>query len=60
MMDTTKSDGLWLLTVAGLVIGGVVTIAGMFLLDSGGPAVLIVGVILLAFGGGSLFTLARR
>ena len=46
--------------VAGLIMGGLVTVAGLVTLDSAGPTVLIVGLIVLAFGGAAFFTRQRQ
>ncbi|TQL46658.1 hypothetical protein FB562_2182 [Homoserinimonas aerilata] len=55
--DKGRDDLLWLIMVAGLVIGGLMTIGGL-LVDIG--ALTIVGVIFLAFGGGAMFTRLSR
>lgn len=55
---TSTGDLLWLIMVAGLVLGAIVTIAGLSL---GEGAVTVVGVILLAFGGAAMFVrLSKR
>lgn len=58
-LNRGQTDGLWLVAVVGLVLGGIVTIAGLGMLADG-PVILIVGLIFLAFGGGALFTYLSR
>jgi hypothetical protein len=50
---------LWLIAVAGLVLGGIVTIAGLVMLENG-PQILIAGVIVLAFGAAAFFVKQAR
>lgn len=56
-----KNDNalLWLVMVAGLTLGILLTIIGLVLLGEVGPVPLIVGLVLLAFGGAAFFTRQR-
>ncbi|SFN65813.1 hypothetical protein [Mycetocola miduiensis] len=55
-----RADGMWLLSIVGLVLGGIVTLAGLAMLERSGPVALILGVIILAFGAGAFFTNQSR
>lgn len=50
---------LWLVMVAGLTLGIILTAIGLITLQNVGPAPLIIGLILLAFGGAAFFTRQR-
>jgi len=54
-----RSPLLWLVMVAGLTLGILITIMGLLLLDSLGPVALIVGLIFLAFGATAFFMRQR-
>jgi uncharacterized membrane protein HdeD (DUF308 family) len=47
---------LWVFAVAGIVIGGIVTVFGLVSLEYSGPVALVVGLFLLAAGVASMFT----
>lgn len=55
---SNRSPLVWLVMVAGLIIGAMFTVIGLLLLDDG-PQLLIVGLIFLAFGGVAFFTRQR-
>lgn len=57
-----KNDSplLWLVMVAGLTLGILLTVIGLLLLNQAGPAPLIAGLVLLAFGGAAFFTRQRN
>jgi hypothetical protein len=56
-----KNDSalLWLVMVAGLTLGVILTAIGLITLQSVGPVPLIIGLVLLAFGGAAFFTRQR-
>lgn len=53
----STGDLLWLIMVGGLALGGLLTAIGLM---GSEIAITIVGLILLAFGGGALFTRLNR
>lgn len=55
-----NNDLLWLVMTAGLVLGAVLTIAGLATMSLNGPVLLIVGLVVLAFGAGAFFTRQAR
>lgn len=55
-----NSPLLWLVMVAGLTLGILLTVIGLLLLDQAGPAALIAGLVLLGFGGAAFFTRQRN
>lgn len=54
-----RSPLLWLVMVAGLTLGILITIMGLVLLEQIGPVPLIIGLIFLAFGGTAFFMRQR-
>lgn len=54
-----RSALLWLVMVAGLTLGILVTVMGLVLLEEAGPTPLIVGLVFLAFGGTAFFVRQR-
>jgi len=50
---------VWLVMVAGMTLGIILTAIGLLLLQEVGPTTLIAGLVLLAFGGAAFFTRHR-
>jgi hypothetical protein len=56
---SSSSTLIWLVMIAGLALELLFSVMGTLLLSEVGPAPLIVGLIFLNAGGGSLFTRYR-
>lgn len=59
--EAMKNDSalIWLVMVAGLTLGILLSVIGLIVLDGVGPVPLIIGLVFLAFGGAAFFNRQR-